>query len=208
MLLATSQASLTEWSAQQLADAIRDGDTNAREVVAAHIEVHQRAGLNAVVADRYERARDEADEADRRIAAGEHDLPPLMGVPFTVKESIALQGMPHCAGLAARAEHRASESATAVQRVLDAGAIPLGVTNISELTMWIEADNPVYGRTLNPYDRRRIVGGSSGGEGAAVGSGGSPFGIGTDIGGSIRFPAFCNGVFGHKCSPGVVPNTG
>jgi fatty acid amide hydrolase 2 len=208
MLLATSEAPLTEWSALRLADAIRSGETDSRAVVETHIEVHQRAGLNAVVADRYEQALAEADDADRRIAAGEDVGSPLLGVPFTVKESIALEGMPHCAGLSARAEHRASESATAVQRVLDAGAIPLGVTNISELTMWIEADNPVYGRTLNPYDRRRIVGGSSGGEGAAVGSGGSPFGIGTDIGGSIRFPAFCNGVFGHKCSPGVVPNTG
>jgi len=197
----------TELSAFELAAAIRLGELSSRDVVEAHIQVNERAGINAIVADRYEGARAEADAADARIAADDNP-PPLLGVPFTVKESIALAGMPHSAGLTARAEHRANETASAVQRLLDAGAIPLGVTNVSELTLWIEADNPVYGRTDNPYDPSRIVGGSSGGEGAAVGSGGSPFGVGTDIGGSIRFPAFCNGVFGHKCSPGVVPVTG
>ena len=79
------------------------------------------------------------------------------------------------------------------------------MTNTSELAMWIESDNRVYGRTRNAYDPHRTAGGSSGGEGAAVGSGGSPFGLGSDIGGSIRLPAFFNGVFGHKPSPGLVP---
>ena len=74
--------------------------------------------------------------------------------------------------------------------------------------MWIESHNRVYGRTRNAYDPHRTAGGSSGGEGAAVGSGGSPVGLGSDIGGSIRLPAFFNGVFGHKPSPGLVPNTG
>jgi fatty acid amide hydrolase 2 len=76
------------------------------------------------------------------------------------------------------------------------------------MTMWIESVNRVYGRTRNAYDPHRTAGGSSGGEGAAVGSGGSPVGLGSDIGGSIRLPAFFNGVFGHKPSPGLVPNTG
>jgi fatty acid amide hydrolase 2 len=74
--------------------------------------------------------------------------------------------------------------------------------------MWIESDNRLYGRTSCAYDPRRVAGGSSGGEGAAVGSGGSPFGLGSDIGGSIRLPAFFNGVFGHKPSPGLVDNEG
>jgi fatty acid amide hydrolase 2 len=76
------------------------------------------------------------------------------------------------------------------------------------MTMWIESHNHLYGRTNSAYDARRTAGGSSGGEGAAVGSGGSPLGIGSDIGGSIRLPAFFNGVFGHMPSCGVVPNTG
>ena len=74
--------------------------------------------------------------------------------------------------------------------------------------MWMETNNRVYGRTNNPYDPERIVGGSSGGEGAIVGAGASPFGIGSDIGGSIRMPAFFNGVFGHKPTGGLVPGSG
>ena len=88
----------------------------------------------------------------------------------------------------ARRELPCAASAPAVGRLLDAGAIILGVTNISELTLWIESDNHLYGRTSNPYDPARTAGGSSGGEGAAVGSGGSPFGLGSDIAGSIRIP--------------------
>jgi fatty acid amide hydrolase 2 len=107
----------------------------------------------------------------------------------------------------ARGEHRAPSSAPTVQRLLDAGAIALGVTNTSELTLWIESANRLYGRTANPYDPSRTAGGSSGGEGAAVGSGASPFGLASDIGGSIRIPALFCGVFGHKPSAGLVPNT-
>ncbi|MFT5587365.1 MAG: fatty acid amide hydrolase 2, partial [Cognaticolwellia sp.] len=102
----------------------------------------------------------------------------------------------------------ADHNATAVQRYLDAGAVPLGVSNTSELCMWMESDNLVYGRTNNPYDPTCTVGGSSGGEGALVGAGAAPFGLGSDIGGSIRMPAFFNGVFGHKPSGGLVPGTG
>jgi fatty acid amide hydrolase 2 len=135
-------------------------------------------------------------------------LPPLLGVPFTVKESIALHGMPNSAGLLARRAVRAEANAPVVQRLIDAGAIPLGVTNTSELTLWIESANRLYGRTCNPYAPARTAGGSSGGEGAAVGCGGSPFGVAADIAGSIRIPAFFCGVFGHKPSAGLVPNTG
>ena len=116
--------------------------------------------------------------------------------------------MPQSTGLVMRRDFRAVETAPPVQRLIDAGAIPLGVTNTSELSLWIESTNQVYGCTNNPYDPDRTAGGSSGGEGAAVGSGASPFGVGSDIGGSIRVPAFFCGVFGHKPSPGLVPNTG
>jgi len=207
---------LTERSAVNLAAAIHRREVTASEVVEAHIELLEQAnpGLNAVVADRFAQARGEAKAIDQRIAkialrsADFDELPPLLGVPFTVKESIALEGMPNTAGALARREHRASRTATAVKRLIAAGAIPLGVTNISELTLWIESENPVYGRTNNPYDTSRTAGGSCGGEGAAVGSGGSVFGIGADIGGSIRIPALFCGVFGHKASAGLIPNTG
>ncbi len=168
----------------------------------------RRADLNAVVAERFEAARQEADAADARIQAGEEDLPPLLGVPCTIKESIPVEGMPNTAGLVSRGSRLADGTAPAARRLLDAGPVLLGVTNLSELTMWIESENRLYGRTHNAYDRRRTAGGSSGGEGAAIGSGGSPIGLGTDFAGSIRLPAFFNGVFGHKPSSGIVPMTG
>ncbi|MEK6606850.1 MAG: amidase family protein, partial [Myxococcota bacterium] len=159
--------------------------------------------------DRFAQARDEARAADARVqAAPAEDLPPLHGVPCTIKECFALTGMPNSSGLVARRGVIAQSDATTVARLRRAGAIPLGVTNVSELCMWMETHNRVYGRTRNPYDPSRIVGGSSGGEGAIVGAGGSPFGLGSDIGGSIRMPAFFCGVFGHKPTGGLVPGTG
>lgn len=205
-------APLTERSATELASAIRARETSAREVLEAHIAVLERAhrSINAVVAPRFEEARREADAADARVMAAEDpgSLPPLLGVPCTIKESIGVEGMPNCAGVMARAAHRCTRTAPVAQRLLDAGAILLGLTNTSELTMWVETENRVYGRTRNPYDPTRTAGGSSGGEGAAIGSGGSPIGLGTDLGGSIRLPAHFNGVLGHKPSLGLVPMTG
>ncbi len=210
--VAAPAGSVTERSALSLAAAIRAGEVSSRDVVEAHIARLEavQPRINALAADRFAAAREEADAADRRVAEADGDerLPPLLGVPCTVKESIALAGMPNCAGLLARRDHRAVESAPVAARLVGAGAIPLGVTNTSEMTMWIESQNFVYGRTSNAYDPSRAAGGSSGGEGAAVGSGGSPIGLGTDIGGSIRIPAFFNGVFGHKPTAWVVPNTG
>ena len=205
-------AALTTRSAQDLARAIRSREVTAVEVVAAHIDLLERVNprLNAVIHPRLDDARSEAEEADARIEAAEDpdSLPPLLGVPFTIKESICVAGMPNAAGCVARRDARAEETAPAAQRLLDTGAVLLGLTNTSELTMWIESENRLYGRTHNPYDQSRTAGGSSGGEGAAVGSGMSVFGLGTDIGGSIRIPAFCGGVFGHKPSLGLVPGTG
>jgi fatty acid amide hydrolase 2 len=196
-------------SATTLARMIRDREATSSEIVEAHVARVRRVnpGLNAVVCARFEEARREAAIADAKVEAGE-PLPPLHGVPCTIKECFALVGMPNSSGLRSRAGVVADRDATAVARLRAAGAIPLGVTNVSELCMWMETSNLVYGRTNNPYDRRRIVGGSSGGEGAIVGSGASPFGLGSDIGGSIRMPAFFCGVFGHKPSGGLVPGTG
>ncbi len=209
-------ASLTERSAISLAEAIRRREVTATEVLEAHIEVleRDRRRLNALVADNFAAARDRAREIDRQIGGSAlrgralTELPPLTGVPFTVKESVALKGMPHTAGVPARRGQLGTRSATVVQRLVDAGAIPIGVTNVSELGLWIESDNPLYGRTVNPYDPARTPGGSSGGEAAVVASGGSPFGVAADIGGSIRVPALFCGVFGHKPTAGLLPSTG
>jgi fatty acid amide hydrolase 2 len=197
-------------SAVGMAAAIRRGDTTSRAVVEAHVRRLRAVNpvLNAVVADRIEEALGEADAADARVAGGEADLPPLLGVPCTIKECFEVQGMPWTSGHVARVGTLGRTDAEAVRRLRRAGAIVLGVTNVSELCMWLETSNRVYGRTNNPYDPARIVGGSSGGEGAVVGSGASPFGLGADVGGSIRMPAFFNGVFGHKPSGGLVPNSG
>ena len=203
-------------SGVELARRIRAREVSSRAVVEAHIARIEAVNptINAVVAKRYEAARAEADAADARIAAAANDaaataaLPPYLGVPCTIKECFALDGMPQSSGLVARKDVIAHDDATTVARMRAAGAIPLGVTNVSELCMWYESNNRVYGRTNNPYDPSRIVGGSSGGEGAIIGAGGSPFGLGSDVGGSIRMPAFFNGVFGHKPTGGLVPGTG
>ena len=155
---------VTERSALSLARAIRARELTAAKVVDAHIALHGRFApvINAIAADRFDAARADARAADKRIAAGDDsELPPLLGVPFTVKETIAVRGMPLTGGVPARRHERASESARAVQRLVDTGAIPLGVTNVSELTLWIESDNRLYGRTNNPHDPSRTAGGSS-----------------------------------------------
>jgi fatty acid amide hydrolase 2 len=207
----TSHRALTQRSALDYAAAIRSGELSSRDVVEAHIEVLERVNprINAVVVKRLDAARVEADAADRLVAeSGGEELPPLLGVPCTVKESLGFEGLAQCAGVVARRDQRCERSATIVRRLVDAGAIPLGLTNTSELTLWVETVNAVYGRTHNPYDPSRTAGGSSGGEGAAIGAGIVPIGLGTDFGGSIRLPAFFNGVFGHKPSLGLVPMTG
>lgn len=199
-------------SVLRLAKAIRSGEVSSRDVVAAHIErLHAvEPALNAIALDRFDDALRDAERADEQIAGAGDDapLPPFHGVPCTIKESIALTGMPNCGGVTHRRDHRSTTTAPSAQRLTDAGLIPLCVTNTSELTIWIESNNRVYGRTNNAYSSARTAGGSSGGEGAVIGSGGSPIGIGSDIAGSIRLPAFFNGVFGHKPTPGIVPNTG
>mgnify|MGYP002011631476 CR=1 FL=1 len=196
-------------SATQLAAAIAAGELTSRALVDRTIEAIQTVNpaLNAMVAERFAAARAEADTADAAtFEKGER--PPFHGVPFTVKEAIALKGMPHTSGSTRRQGMVADEDATIVARIRAAGGIPLGVTNVPELCLWMESDNDVYGRTNNPYDTKRTPGGSSGGEGALIGAGASPFGVGSDIGGSIRMPAFFNGVFGHKPTGGMNPNTG
>jgi fatty acid amide hydrolase 2 len=210
--MTVTAAPLTEMSATALARAIRDRRVSAVEVVEAHIAALRRANprLNALVADRFDLAIKEAGIADERVAAATADepLPPLLGVPCTIKEAVAVADLPNSAGVVARRDVRAPASAPVAQRLVDAGAIVLGVTNTSEMCLWVESENRLYGRTRNPYDPTRTAGGSSGGEGAAIGSGASPIGLGSDIGGSIRIPAFCCGVFGHKPSRGLLPGTG
>ncbi len=202
---------LLTMSGVKLAGLIRKREVSSAEVVETHIRQIQKVNpiINAVVKDRFEQARQEAKQADDLVRSKPAEsLPPFCGVPCTIKECFQLTGMPNASGMVSRKNIISREDASAVARVRKAGALPLGVTNTSELCMWYESYNNVYGRTNNPYNPAHIVGGSSGGEGAIIAAGGSPFGIGSDIGGSIRMPAFFNGVFGHKPTGGLVPATG
>lgn len=199
-------------SATQLARKIRRKEVSSVEVVQAYIDRIQEVNplLNAVVKDRFDAALQEAAQVDKLIeeeTGGEEvleDRLPLLGVPLSVKESYALQGMPHTTGLLSRRGVVATVDAPPVALLKRAGAIPLGVTNTSELCMWSESHNHLYGITSNPYDLERIPGGSSGGEGSILAAAGAVMGVGSDIGGSIRMPCFFNGIFGHKTTPGVV----
>jgi len=203
--------SLLTLSGTRLAEMIRNKEVSSLDVVKLHIDHIKEVNplINALVKDRFDAALKEAKEADEMLKKVDPDkLPPFHGVPCTVKESFMLTGMPNTSGLVARKSVISDRDATAVSRLKKAGAIPLGVTNTPELCMWMETYNKIYGRTNNPYNIKHIVGGSSGGEGAIIGAGGSPFGVGADIGGSIRMPAFFNGVFGHKPTGGLIPNSG
>ena len=198
-------------SATELARMIKAGEATSEAVVGEHLARLRAVNptLNAVVRERRDEALAAAREADRVLReSGPEGTGPLHGVPCTIKECFELEGMPQSSGLVSRRDRCSSRDGVTVKRLRAAGAIPLGVTNVSELLMWMESNNRVYGRCNNPYDPSRIVGGSSGGEGASVGAGIAPFGLGSDIGGSIRMPAFFNGVFGHKPSAGLVPNSG
>ena len=203
---------LLKQSAISLAADIKAKKISSRAVVEAHIAqikcVNPR--LNALIFDRFAQALYEADQADALIASTKdiNSLPPLLGVPCTIKDTFEFEGMPQAVGMVSRKDIYGQKDAYAVAALRKAGAIPLGVTNTPELAMWYETYNRVYGRTKNAYDRGRITGGSSGGEGAIVGAGASPFGLGSDVAGSIRMPAFFNGVFGHKASPLLIENQG
>lgn len=198
--------------AWRLAARIRAGALSPVDVVDAHIARIEAVNptLNALVADRFDDARREARAAEARVrqAADRDALPPLLGVPCTIKEFLAVRGLPQTAGLVRRRDHVSTSDAEVVTRLRDAGAIVLGVSNVPEGGMWMETYNAVYGRTVNPWDPSRTSGGSSGGEAALVAAAATPFGIGSDIAGSIRIPAAMCGVIGHKPSQGLVPNTG
>lgn len=203
---------LTE-GALQLARRIRSKDASPVEVVDAHIARIEAVNphINAVVRPLFEQARADAQRKADALAGptkGRDGLPPFWGVPFTIKEHMQVEGLPNTAGLYRRRDAVASEDAVLVQRMKDAGFVALGTTNVPEAMMWYETYNKVYGRTTNAYSVHRTPGGSSGGEGSIIGAAGSPIGLGGDVGGSIRNPAFFNGVVGHKASGGRVPETG
>jgi fatty acid amide hydrolase len=187
----------------ELARRIGAGALSAREALEAYIRRIEavNARLNALVVKRFEEARAEADAIDERRAQGEL-LGPLGGVPITIKESFDVEGTPTTMGLSARAGHRAASDAPLVARLRAAGAVVLGKTNVPQLVLLNETDNPLYGRTNNPWNTERATGGSSGGCASLLSAGGSALSLGSDIGGSIRFPSHACGVSGLKPTSG------
>jgi amidase len=154
-----------------------------------------------------EAAREQARQADAALARGDV-IGPLHGVPMTIKDSLSTEAVITTAGTPGLVGFRPTQDATAVERLRAAGAILLGKTNCAELCGSGETDNEVYGRTSNPYDLTRSPGGSSGGEVAIIAAGGSPLGLGSDFGGSIRGPCHLCGIAGLNPTMGRVPRTG
>jgi fatty acid amide hydrolase len=196
-------------SATELVAELAAGRLSAVEVVEAHIARIEAVNpvLNAVVWKRYDAARAEAAEADRKRKAGA-PLGPLHGLPITVKECLDFEGSPSTFGIVDRRDHAATGNERHLVALRRAGAILLGKTNVSQLLMFFESDNPLYGETCNPWDPDRTPGGSSGGEGAIIAAGGSPLGLGTDIGGSVRNPAAFCGIASLKPTAGRMPDLG
>ena len=193
----------------QMVDAIRARKLSPVELVDAHLaQIEKRnPAINAFVRILADDARKKAKDAERALKANA-DLPPLHGIPVTIKDSFDMAGLPTTVGSRFYANTRAAHDATAVARLREAGAIPLGKTNCPEFLSNYETDNYIAGRTNNPWDPERTPGGSSGGEAAAIASCCSAGGIGSDGGGSIRIPAHFSGIAGLKPTPGRVPATG
>jgi amidase len=202
--------SLLSLSAAKQAALIRKRELSSVELIEAHLS-HISAvnpSINAVVELLGERALHQARIADEALAQG-RSSGPLHGVPFSVKDSIEVEGTRCTAGTVGRAAAPLSTAdATLVARLRQAGAIPVAKTNLPDLLFAFESDNLLFGRTNNPYDLTRTPGGSSGGEAALIAARGSPMGLGSDCAGSVRLPAAFCGIAGLKPTSGRLPRTG
>ncbi|KAH8346544.1 hypothetical protein KR084_003075 [Drosophila pseudotakahashii] len=200
-------------SVVELVTQLRRGEITSVELVSAYIARVQEVNpaLNAVVEDRFEAALQDARLADQFIAKASSEFDrvalftkyPILGIPFTVKESCGLKGLAFAVGSLARKNLKAPQDGDVVELVRAAGGIPLLVSANPEFCMSFETSNNIQGRCLNPYDLKRTSAGSSGGEGSLNGCGATTFGVGSDISGSIRLPALFCGVFGHKPTGGL-----
>ena len=192
-----------------MARQIREQKISPVELAEIHLAKIERLNpkLNAFVHVAPERVLREARAAEAAVAGG-GPLGPLHGVPVSIKSSLEVAGLRCESGTRLRAGFVASRDAPLVERLRNAGAIVLGVTNTPELLMAWETDNLLYGRTNSPWNLERTPGGSSGGEAAAIAAGMSAGGVGSDGGGSIRVPAHFSGICGLKPTPGRIPSTG
>lgn len=165
------------------------------------------ATINSVVTLDAERARARADAADAARSRGE-SWGPLHGLPMTIKDCFEIEGVRTTAGAPALSQHVPTANALAAQRMIDAGAIVFGKTNVPLYAGDVQSYNEMFGTTKNPWDPTRTPGGSSGGAAAALAAGFTAIEYGSDIGGSIRHPANWCGIYGHKPSWNIVPSRG
>ena len=195
--------------AHRLAGMIRSREIGSLELLDHYLHrVGQfNQALNAVIWMDTEAARARARQADEALARGEL-WGPLHGLPMTIKESFDLTGAPTTWGIPAMRQNIARSNAVAVQRLLDAGAVIFGKTNVPLLLADWQSFNEIYGTTNNPWDLTKTPGGSSGGSSAALAAGLTALELGSDIGASIRNPAHYCGVMGHKPTWGIVPPRG
>jgi amidase len=194
------------WSATRVAAAIRSREISAREAIDASLSrmAAVNGKLNAVTVDLSDDARAAADRADRAVAAADAPLGPLHGVPVTIKENVDQQGCATTNGVVAFRDLIAAADCPAVANLKSAGAIIIGRTNTPAFSFRIDTVNDLRGRTYNPWSRTHTPGGSSGGAASSVAAGITPLAHGTDIAGSIRYPAYACGIAGIRPSFGRV----
>jgi amidase len=197
------------WTAGRLVDAVQRREIGSRELLSSALDRIDRLNpkLNAVVTFDAERARAQAAAADEATVRGESSGP-LHGLPITVKDALEVAGVRSTGGAIELTDHIPAADAPAVARLRAAGAVVFGKTNVPRWSGDLQTYNEIFGTTNNPWDPARVPGGSSGGAAAAVAAGLTSFELGTDIGGSVRIPAHCCGVFGLKTTYGIVPQRG
>ena len=196
-------------NAHSLISKIKNKEASCVEILDAFLKRVEEVNpkINAVVALDAERALEEARKADEQVFKGEK-LGPLHGLPMTIKDAFEVEGIVSTGGNPQWQENIPKRNAEAVQRLVDAGAIIFGKTNVPYLSSDLQSYNKIYGTTNNPWDLERTPGGSSGGSAAALSSGMTPLELGSDIGGSIRVPAHFCGLFGHKPSYNIISEVG
>ncbi len=197
-------------SIKEIVAAIAEMKLSALEVCDHFVDRLERINpdLNAICEENFEAARAQAKMYTENFNAYDKSKHPLLGLPFTLKEMLAYRGKRRTGGNIHYRNDISVTTASAAARLENAGGILLATSNVPELGFWFETFNKIYGITNNPFDLQRTPGGSSGGEAALIGAGLSPLGLGSDIGGSLRLPAFFCGIAAHAPTRGLVPMTG